>query len=55
MATLRVIRKAYGKYKRLYCYVKFEAEFKDDFELWCKANLEKLYKEHGKENIEIYY
>lgn len=53
MSTIRVVRKAYGKYKREHCIVQFDKSLMTDFELWCKSNLGKLYKRHGVKNIEI--
>ena len=53
MSTIRVVRKAYGKYKREHCIVQFDKSPMTDFELWCKSNLAKLYKRHGVKNIEI--
>lgn len=53
MSTIRVVRKAYGSYKKEHCVVQFDKSLTTDFELWCKSNLENLYRKHGKENIEI--
>ena len=53
MSTIRVIRKAYGSYKREHCLAQFDSSLMTDFELWCKSNLGKLYKKHGVKNIEI--
>lgn len=53
MSTIRVVRKAYGKYKKEHCISQFDKSLELDFEIWCKENLEKLFKKHGRDNIEI--
>ncbi len=53
MGTIRVVRKAYGKYKREHCVAQFDESLELDFEIWCTINLEKLFKKHGHNNIEI--
>lgn len=52
-STILVVRKAYGKYKKEHCIVQFDKSLRTDFEAWAMMNLEKLYKKHGRENIEI--
>lgn len=53
MRTIRVIRKRYGKFKKEHCIAQFDKSLQADFEIWWKQNMNKLYKKHGKDNIEI--
>jgi len=53
MSTIRVIRKRYGKFKKEHCIAQFDKSLQTDFEIWCKINMNKLYKKYGKDNIEI--
>ena len=53
MSTILVVRKAYDKYKKEHCIVQFDKSLELDFEIWCMENLEKLFKKHGHDNIEI--
>ena len=52
-STIRVVRKAYGKFTKEHCIVQFDKSLRLDYEVWASLNLEKLYKKHGRENIEI--
>lgn len=53
MSTIRVVRKAYGKYKKEHCIAQFDKSLELDFKTWRAENLEKLFKKHGRNNIEI--
>ena len=48
-----VIRLPSGKYKREHQFCQFRPGCVEDFKIWCRKNLDRLYKKYGKENISV--